>query len=169
MFSKFWVTGRHKKLRVFHFKSTINRKQSRVNNVKSAVRDAGFFSQRKPSLFTSSLSRMLTRVCPGENLKFEDSTSTPRKRTDLKWTLIECSPTVLRPTQTGDLLVLDGELVVVRDLLVDVDGLSGVDHDLLLRLHCDDLRITVRLKEKTDRISSLPSSCSCLIHKKSSV
>lgn len=102
----------------------------------------------------------------GGNLKFEDSTFTPRKRTDLKWTLIECSPTVLRPTQTGDLLVLDGELVVVRDLLVDVDGLSGVDHDLLLRLHCDDLRITVRLKEKTDRIGLLQSLCSCLIHKK---
>lgn len=74
------------------------------------------------------------------------------ERTDLEWTLIQRSPTVLSPTQTGDLLVLDGELVVVRDLLVDVDGLSGVDHDLLLRLHCDDFRITVRLKEKTDTV-----------------
>lgn len=77
------------------------------------------------------------------------------ERTDLEWTLIQRSPTVLSPTQTGDLLVLDGELVVVRDLLVDVDGLSGVDHDLLLRLHCDDFRITVRLKEKTDTVKTM--------------
>lgn len=68
--------------------------------------------------------------------------------TDLKRTLIQRPPTVLGPTQTGDLHVLDGELVVVRDLLVDVDGLSGVDHDLLLRLHRDDLCITVGLKGK---------------------
>lgn len=71
------------------------------------------------------------------------------ERTDLEWTLVQRSPAVLGPTQTGDLLILDGELVVVRDLLVDVDGLPGVDHDLLLRLHCDDLRVTVGLKEKT--------------------
>lgn len=68
-------------------------------------------------------------------------------------TLVERSSAVLRSTQTGDLHVLDGELVVVRDLLVDVDGLPGVDHDLLLRLHRDDLRITVRL-EKTSRQTS---------------
>lgn len=74
--------------------------------------------------------------------------STRLERTDLAWTLVERSPAVLGPTQTGDLLVLDGELVVVRDLLVDVDGLSGVDHNLLLRLHRDHLRITVGLKGK---------------------
>lgn len=62
--------------------------------------------------------------------------------------LIERPSAVLCAAQTRDLLVLDGELVVVRDLLVDVDRLSGVDHDLLLRLHGDDFCITVRLKEK---------------------
>lgn len=69
-------------------------------------------------------------------------------RTDLEWTLIQCSPAVLSPTQTGDFNVLNGELVVVRDLLVNVDGLPGIDHDLLLRLHCDNLRVTVRLKKQ---------------------
>lgn len=65
--------------------------------------------------------------------------------------LVERSPTVFCPAQTGDLLVLDGELVVVRDLVVDVDGLPGVDHNLLLGFHCDDLRIAVGLKEETKR------------------
>lgn len=69
----------------------------------------------------------------------------------LKRTLIQRSSTVLCPTQTGDLLVLNGELVVVSDLLVDVNRLPGVDHDLLLRLHCDDFCITVGLKKKTNR------------------
>ncbi len=79
----------------------------------------------------------------------------PWRRFDLKWTLVQRSPTVLGPTQTGDLLVLDGELVVVGDLLVDVNGLPGVDHNLLLSLHCDDLRITVGLKEKQNEGESL--------------
>lgn len=61
-------------------------------------------------------------------------------------------------------LVLDGELVVVRDLLVDVNRLSGVDHDLLLRLHCDDLRITVGLKEKT---TNQLARFLCMCHQKS--
>lgn len=51
---------------------------------------------------------------------------------DLDWTLIKRSPAVLCPTQTWDLLVLDGELVVVSDFLVDINLLSGVDHNLLL-------------------------------------
>lgn len=62
--------------------------------------------------------------------------------------LVQRSPTVLRTTQTGNLLVLNRELVVVRDLLIDVNSLSGVDHNFLLRLHRYDLCITVRLKEK---------------------
>lgn len=70
----------------------------------------------------------------------------------LKRTLIQRSPAVLCPTQTGDLLVLDGELVVVGDFLVDVNRLPGVDHDLLLRLHCDDLCITVGLKKDTENV-----------------
>lgn len=75
----------------------------------------------------------------------------------LKQMLIQRSPTVLCPTQTGDLLVLNGELVVISDLLVDINGLSGVDHDLLLRLHCDNLCITVGLK-KTNKKSTIRKS-----------
>lgn len=51
-------------------------------------------------------------------------------------------------TQTRNLRVLGGKLVVVRDLFVDADWLPGVDHYLLLRLHSDDLRIAVRLRRK---------------------
>lgn len=76
-----------------------------------------------------------------------------------KEALIQRSPTVLGPTQTGDLLILNGELVVVGDLLIDVDGLSGVDHDFLLRLHGDDLRITVRLRTKTNKQTLLVQVC----------
>lgn len=60
-------------------------------------------------------------------------------------TLIERPPAVLSSAQTRDLLVLDGELVVVGDLLVDVDRLARVDYNLLLRLHRDHLGVAVRL------------------------
>lgn len=69
---------------------------------------------------------------------------------ELTWTLIQRSPAVLRPTQTGDLLVLDGEFVVVGDLLVDVNGLPGVDHNLLLRFHSDDLCVTIGIAAVVD-------------------
>ena len=46
----------------------------------------------------------------------------------------------------GDLLVLDGELVVVGDLLVHINVTLRVDNNLLLRLHGDDLGIAVGLK-----------------------
>lgn len=108
-------------------------------------------SHRKPHPFTSSSARVSTCACLGNLKEVQGQHFYTLERIDLKWTLIQRSPTVLCPTQTWDLLVLDGELVVVRDLLVDVNGLSGVDHNLLLRLHCDDLRITVRLKEKTPK------------------
>lgn len=66
-------------------------------------------------------------------------------RTNLRWRLVERPAAVLGAAQAGDLLVLDGELVVVCDLLVDVDGLPRVDDDLLLRLHRDHLGVTVGL------------------------
>lgn len=59
---------------------------------------------------------------------------------------VERSSAVLRPTQTRDLVLLDGELVVVCDLLVDGDGLLGVDDDLLLGLDGDHLGVAVRLQ-----------------------
>lgn len=46
--------------------------------------------------------------------------------------LVESPATVLGPTQAGDLVLLQGELVVVGDLLVDADRLLRVNHNLLL-------------------------------------
>lgn len=62
--------------------------------------------------------------------------------------LVEGPPAVLGVAEAGDLDVLDGELVVVGDLLVDVDVLLGVDDDLLLRLHRDHLGVAVGLWAK---------------------
>lgn len=59
--------------------------------------------------------------------------------------LVEGPPAVLRATEAGDLDVLDGELVVIGDLLIDVDVLLGIDDDLFLRLHCDHLGVAVGL------------------------
>lgn len=59
--------------------------------------------------------------------------------------LVERPPAVLGSTQTRDLLVLDGELVVIGNLLIDVDRLARVDYNLLLRLHCNHLGVAVRL------------------------
>lgn len=60
--------------------------------------------------------------------------------------LVEGPAAVLGPTQAGDLVLLQGELVVVGDLLVDADGLLGVDDDLLLRLDGDHLGVAVGLR-----------------------
>lgn len=65
---------------------------------------------------------------------------------DVGGALVERSSAVLRSTQTGDFVLLDGELVVVCDLLVHGDGLLGVNDDLLLGLDGDDFRVAVRLK-----------------------
>lgn len=62
--------------------------------------------------------------------------------------LVERPPAVLRSTQAGDLVVLQGELVVVGDLLIEGDGLLRVDHNLLLGLYGDDLGVAVWLKEQ---------------------
>ena len=62
--------------------------------------------------------------------------------------LVEIAPTLHRPTQAGDLVLLVRELVVVRDLLVHADRLFGVDHDLLLTLQGHDLGVTVGLPDR---------------------
>ena len=64
---------------------------------------------------------------------------------------VERAATLGRAAHAGDLLVLDGELVVVGDLLVHVDVALGVDDDLLLRLHGDDLGIAVGLQQAKRR------------------
>lgn len=65
--------------------------------------------------------------------------------------LVECPPAVLRPTQAGDLVVLQRELVVVGNLFVGCDRLLRVDHNLFLGLDGYYLGVTVRLKEKEKR------------------
>jgi hypothetical protein len=62
--------------------------------------------------------------------------------------LIEGPPAVLGATEAGDLDIFDRELVVVRDLLVDVDVLLRVDDDLLLGLHRDHLGVAVGLQDR---------------------
>lgn len=62
--------------------------------------------------------------------------------------LVEGPPAVLGATEAGDLDVLDRELVVVRDLLVDVDVLLRVDDNLLLGLHRDHLGVAVGLQDR---------------------
>lgn len=57
--------------------------------------------------------------------------------------LVEGPPAVLGATEAGDLDVLDGELIVICDLLVDIDVLLGVDDNFLLGLHRDHLGVTV--------------------------
>lgn len=65
--------------------------------------------------------------------------------------LVECPSAVLCSTQTGDLVLLQGEFVVVGDLFVDGDGLLRVDHDLLLGLDGDHLGVAVWLEEQDSR------------------
>ena len=60
--------------------------------------------------------------------------------------LVEGPTAVLSSTQAGDLVVLQGEFVVVSNLFVDANGLLRVDHNLLLGLDGDHLRVAVRLE-----------------------
>lgn len=62
--------------------------------------------------------------------------------------LVEGPPAVLRAAEARDLDVLNGELVVICDLLIDIDVLLRVDDNLFLRLHCDHLGVAVGLRER---------------------
>lgn len=64
---------------------------------------------------------------------------------EVRW-LVERPTTVLRSTQTRDLVLLQWELVIVRDLFVDGNGLLWVDHNLFLGLYGDDLGVAVWLQ-----------------------
>lgn len=66
--------------------------------------------------------------------------------------LVEESSALGSSAETGDLFILQRELVVVGDLLVDPDWLLGVNHYLFLRLNGNDLCVTVWLE--TMRIQS---------------
>ena len=58
---------------------------------------------------------------------------------------VKCAATSVCPTETRDLFILNWELVVVRDLLVDVNVTSRVDDNFLERFYRDDLGHTVGL------------------------
>jgi hypothetical protein len=70
-----------------------------------------------------------------------------KKKKERKITnLVEIFSAALGAAETVNLFVLDGELVVVGDLLPEGDRLLGVDDNLLFAVDGDDLRVTVRLK-----------------------
>lgn len=60
---------------------------------------------------------------------------------------VQGAPAILCAAQARNLVFLDGELVVVGDLLVDADGLLGIDYNLLLGLYGDDFGIAIRLRK----------------------
>lgn len=62
--------------------------------------------------------------------------------------LVQCPSAVLCSTKAGDLVVLQGEFVVVGDFFVDGDGLLRVDHDLFLGLYGDNLGVAVWLERQ---------------------
>ena len=70
-----------------------------------------------------------------------------KKKKERKITnLVEIFSAALGAAETVNLFVLDGELVVVGDLLPEGNGLFGVDDNLLFAVNGDDLSVTVRLK-----------------------
>lgn len=66
--------------------------------------------------------------------------------------LVESSSTVFGSTQTGDLLVFDGEFIIVCDLFVDADRLARIDDYLLFGFYSDDFSIAVWLKVNRRKI-----------------
>lgn len=71
--------------------------------------------------------------------------------------LVQETPTPPRPTVTVQLavLVLDGELVVISELLSPVNLPQGKDHDVLATIHVYDSRVAVRLTRVVDETSSI--------------
>ena len=70
-----------------------------------------------------------------------------KKKKERKITnLVEIFSAALGAAETVNLFVLDGELVVVGDLLPEGNRLLRVDDNLLFAVNGDDLSVTVRLK-----------------------
>ena len=65
---------------------------------------------------------------------------------------VEGAATSLGAAEAGNLVLLDGELVVVGDFLARVDLLLGEDDNLLLPVHLD------HLQGKRGRLSSMDQS-----------
>ena len=63
-------------------------------------------------------------------------------------TSVEGTPAVGCAAQTRDLVILDGELVVVSDLFTHGYVALGVDDDLLLSAKADYFCIAVRLRKE---------------------
>lgn len=66
------------------------------------------------------------------------------------WPLVECPAAILCSTQARNLVLLEGEFVVVGDLFIDGDGLLRVDHNLFLGLYGDYLGVAVWLGEQNN-------------------
>ena len=58
---------------------------------------------------------------------------------------VQSPPAIGYPTETRNLFVLDGKLVVIGDLLPQLNVSLGVNNNLLLCAKADDLSITVWL------------------------
>lgn len=61
--------------------------------------------------------------------------------------LIQCPSAVLRSAKTRDLNVLYRELIIVCNLFIHINILFGVNDDLLLGLHSDDLCVAIGLQK----------------------
>lgn len=58
---------------------------------------------------------------------------------------VEGSSAVLGSTQAGDLLVLDGEFIIICDLFIHADWLPGIDDYFLSGVYRDDFSVAVWL------------------------
>ena len=67
-------------------------------------------------------------------------------------TSVECPSAVGCPTQTGDLLILNGKLVVISDFFVGSNVPFGVDDNFLLVAHGDDLGIAIGLQMEEKKV-----------------
>jgi hypothetical protein len=65
--------------------------------------------------------------------------------------LVQGAAASSRATETGDLVGLDWELVIVRDFLAFFDISFGIDDNLFLAVDCDNFGVAVGLIEKKVR------------------
>lgn len=78
--------------------------------------------------------------------------------------LVEGSSAVLGSTQAGDLLVLDGEFIIVRDLFIDVDRLPGIDDYFLSGFYRDDFSVAVWLNVNSGEIIRMIEKKTAILH-----
>ena len=61
--------------------------------------------------------------------------------------LVQCSSALRIATQAWNLLVFDGEFVVICYFFINTYLLFGVNHYFLLTFNCDNFGITIGLKK----------------------